>query len=46
VQLHGGSIEISSAKSSGTELAVILPSAREVAVTDSASVALSESAAS
>jgi two-component system, cell cycle sensor histidine kinase PleC len=46
VQLHGGSIEISSAKSSGTEVAVMLPSAREVAVTDPASVALSESAAS
>jgi signal transduction histidine kinase len=46
VQLHGGSIEISSAKSSGTEVAVMLPSAREVAVTDPASVALSESTAS
>jgi two-component system cell cycle sensor histidine kinase PleC len=46
VQLHGGSIEISSAKSSGTEVTVMLPSAREVAVTDTASVALSESTAS
>jgi len=39
VQLHGGSIEIRSAKSLGTEVAVLLPSPSEVSVTNAADVA-------
>jgi len=38
VQLHGGSIEIRSAKSLGTEVAVLLPSPSEVSVTNTADV--------
>ena len=45
VHLHGGSIEIRSAKSSGTEVAVTLPSPLEAEVTNAANVAFEESAA-
>ena len=40
VHLHGGSIEIRSVKSSGTEVAVTLPSPQEASVTNGADVAL------
>ena len=42
VQLHGGSIEIHSAKALGTEVAVMLPSSHQVSLTDPANAALSE----
>ena len=45
VHLHGGSIEIRSAKSSGTEVAVMLPSPLEAAATNAADFALDQSAA-
>jgi two-component system cell cycle sensor histidine kinase PleC len=42
VQLHGGSIEIHSAKALGTEVAVMLPSSHQVSLTDPANAALRE----
>jgi two-component system, cell cycle sensor histidine kinase PleC len=45
VHLHGGSIAIRSAKSSGTEVAVTLPSRLEATAANAANLALDESAA-
>jgi two-component system cell cycle sensor histidine kinase PleC len=45
VQLHGGSIEIRSAKSMGTEVAVTLPSPLEVSVTSATEIPLGDGGA-
>ena len=45
VHLHGGSIDIRSAKSRGTEVTVTLPSPLEAAATNAANVALDDGAA-